>query len=192
MQGSYGLWKFGENDLPFSGSWKSVKNEYVIQLRSLRVCCFSVLACLLDCTLQQRSLSVCCFSVLACLFRPQSVIQTLLPGHDGMRQVFQIFLENLSLLKSLFFSPIAVIYTTLCVCVCVCVCVRACVRVCVCVVCGCVCVCACVCVCVCVCGCVWVCVCVCVCMCVCVCAHMCSYCMHWILKICAFKERVSG
>ena len=45
-------------------------------------------------------------------------------------QFFQIFLENLSLLINLFFSPIALIddHVCVCVCVCVCACVRACVR----------------------------------------------------------------
>ena len=62
-------------------------------------------------------------------------------------QFFQIFLENLSLFKNLFFSPIALIYGCVCVraCVCVCVCVytHACMRVWLYV---CMCVCACMCV----------------------------------------------
>jgi len=43
-------------------------------------------------------------------------------------QFFQILLENLSLLKKLFFSPMALICDCVCVCVCVgCVCTRTCV-----------------------------------------------------------------
>ena len=50
---------------------------------------------------------------------------------DVLQQHFQIFLENLSLLKSLFFSPTALIYDSVCVRACVraCVCARARVRV---------------------------------------------------------------
>ena len=69
-------------------------------------------------------------------------------------------------------------------------------------VCVCVCVCMCVFVCVCVCLCVYVCVCVCTCArvracmggSVCVCVHLCAHscCMHWILTIFIWKERVSA
>ena len=44
-------------------------------------------------------------------------------------QFFQIFLENLSLFKSLYFSPIALIYDSVCVCVCVCVSMCVCIHV---------------------------------------------------------------
>ena len=44
----------------------------------------------------------------------------------------EIFLENLSLIKNRFFSPIALMYDSVCVCVCVCVYVCVCVCVCVC------------------------------------------------------------
>ena len=63
--------------------------------------------------------------------------------------------------------------------VCVCLCVPVCV-----------CVCVCVCVSLCVCMCVCVCFPLCVCVCVCVCAR--SHCKFWILKICAFEERISA
>ena len=94
------------------------------------------------------------------------------------------------LFKSLFFSPTAPIYDSVCVCVCVCACVRACVRVCACV-CACVCVCACMCVCVCVCMllqvrvCACACTCAGVCMCMCAGVYMCVWVLFcWCLSLC--------
>ena len=83
--------------------------------------------------------------------------------HAILCHFFQIFLENLSLLKNILFSPIA--HTTLCVCMCVCACVRACVR-------------ARACLCVCVCVCVRVCVRVCVLVRVCACVFVCAFVLY--------------
>ena len=47
--------------------------------------------------------------------------QLLVSVRRSTSQFFQIFLENLSLLKNLFFSPIALMYDSVDVCVCVCV-----------------------------------------------------------------------
>ena len=89
-----------------------------------------------------------------------------------------------SLFKTLFFSPAALIYEwvhvcvrVVCVCACVCTCVCACVCVCVCV-----CVCMCVCVCACECECVWVRRCVCMYGCVCLCVSV-KLCIWIILSI---------
>ena len=80
---------------------------------------------------------------------------------------------SLSRFKSLNFGPTALRYERVCSSVCMCVCV-------------CVCVCSSVFLCVCVCG--WVFLCVCVCVHAYVCVPVCVCCMHWILKMCTFKN----
>ena len=68
------------------------------------------------------------------------VVCTLLPGSSYLEPApcfcpsfylcqffkFKIFLENVALFKSLFFSPIALIHNSVCACMCVCVCMCVC------------------------------------------------------------------
>ena len=106
---------------------------------------------------------------MRCNNRPLSRLNTMaLLSSNSTPQLRNEYPYPLRLLYDLAIGPISCVCVYVCVCVCVCVCVRACVRECVR---------------------ARACVRACVRVCVCVCVRSC--CMHWILKICAFKDLVS-